>query len=440
MLQTKLYVYWKWIALAIFSAILSIFLFSTPNIANAQNATFSTDQNPLCQQLDFEKLGNKERPTLDSIIIETGSRIIPDGETITVKISKPSPANTVFCARIYTNKEIKPVRVITAKNSSDGNTILTLRTPSIDWRLLRIEAKFDLASIPFDESTGKYRINSPDTYVSQDVKISSWPFSVVGSIIAIFVAYSVAATAVYRLKNNQEKGPSQNMLGYLDLVAFTSEKSGKANISNLQITWFTLIVFGLLVHVLLRTGELSPISDNILWLLGISATGKIISRGVDFTRNRLSLENRAWLYYQGWLKDTGPLKAAKWGDLIMTDSSFDVYKYQLLIFSLIVGITLTVSGLNALTTFNLPQGFVSLLGLSNAVYIFGKTTSPNLVAELNEHLNQLRGLEKRYSEDPEAYRMKARDVASMLVLVYGEELTKFNSGITNSSLEPRLVD
>ena len=161
--------------------------------------------------------------------------------------------------------------------------------------------------------------------------------------------------------------------------------------------------------------------------------------GIDIATNQLSLDNMSWLHIQEWLKDSNQSKTANWKDLINTNGSFDAYKYQLLLFSFIVGITLTVSGLDVLTEFKLPQGFLNLLGLSNAVYIFGVTTSPKSIAELNKHIDKLRSLEKEYSTNPDEYMRKARDVAGMLTLLYGKESTKFNPEIKDDMLKPKLI-
>lgn len=447
--------YSKVFAIAFFSAIVFIFFFSS-NRLNAQEAT-SPIINPLCQQINFQEIAKRNRPTLNSIVVETTSPIIPDGETLDIKISQTTRKGTAFCSRI----DGKDIEILTAKNSSEEKTILTIKTPKVGWKIFYPQEKFELVSIPFDEATGKYQVASPNFYILQDVKISSWPFSFIVSIALLIVIYLFAAIPVYHLKtsivksidNSQNTAPVKSInkqfrqkirgfflqvIKYLDLIAFTAEKSGKASISNLQITWFTLVVFGLLIHVLLRTGELSDISEDILWLLGISGGSKIIaSMGIDVASNRLSLDNLAWLRTQGWLKDSNQEKNANWKDLINTNGNFDVYKYQLLLFSFIVGITLTISGIKVLTEFKLPQGFLGLLGLSNVVYILGDKISPNSIAELNTHINELRGFEKDYASDPSKYIMKARDVASILTLIYGKESTKFNPEITDSLLVPK---
>jgi hypothetical protein len=161
---------------------------------------------------------------------------------------------------------------------------------------------------------------------------------------------------------------------------------------------------------------------------------------IDVSKNKLSLENFSWLHTQEWLVEVKQTKSANWKDLINTNGSFDVYKYQLLLFSFIVGITLSVSGLNVLTEFKLPQGFLSLIGLSNVVYIFGNTISPNSIAELNKNIDDLRILEKEYFSKHDDYIIKARNVAGMLTLIYGKESTKFQTGIEDFLLQPKPLD
>jgi uncharacterized protein YacL len=459
--KTKFNIRGKWIALSVIATMAFCYFFFTQGILNAEEVASPINQNPLCQQVDFKEIAKKNRPTLNSILIETKSPVIPDGEILDFKISQPTSDGTVFCSKI----DGRDTEILTAKNSSEGKTILTLKIPSIGWRIAPKEGKFELLSIPLDEATGKYKVDSPSFYVIRDVKISSWLFSFIGSIALLITIYLIVAIPSYHINiaNNTSIYNSQNtdpvklqksvirqlqhktkefflqITKYLDLVAFTAEKSGKPSISNLQITWFTLVIFGLLIHILLRTGQLSAISEHILLLLGISGASKITSIGINVASNRLSLDNLAWLRTQEWLKDSNQEKKQtwkeNWKDLVNTNGSFDVYKYQLLLFSFIVGVTLTISGIGVLTEFRLPEGFIQLLGLSNVVYIIGETISPNSIAELNTKINELR--KKDYSSDPSGFMIEARVVAGMLTLIYGKESTKFNPEITDSLLEPK---
>jgi hypothetical protein len=453
--RIKFFAYKKWIISFVAFIVTSLAFFFLANMLHAQGVDSPANQTPLCQQFNFNDIERKDRPTLDSLIAETKTPIIPDGETLEFRISQPSKKGTIFCGAIGQKK----IDIITAENSSES-TVLTLRTPHVEWNKPYETTRLELVSIPFDEVTGQHQVGLPNYFIIQDVKISSWWFSFIVSILLVIIIYLAAAIPVHHLKvarnksiyNHQGVDPANpvirqssnkayefflRMIKYLDPVAFTAEEYGKASIPNLQITWFTLVVFGLLIHVLLRTGQLCDISKDILLLLGISGTSKILLMGINATSNRLSLDNLAWLRAQGWLKDSNHQDKLNWEDLINTNGGFDVYKFQLLLFSFIIGITLTVSGLGVLTEFRLPQGFIELLGLANVVYILGNTVSRNSLAELNIQISELRSLEKNYSSNPSEYIIKARDVAGILVLAYGKEYTRFDPEITKQLLEPK---
>lgn len=409
---------WKWITTAVVTAITIVLLSSLPSYVGAQDA-IPTNQNTPCQQEVFKGLANKVRPTLTAMTLTRKSRVLPSGEIVEVEIPKLSAQNAFFCARLSEveqgRKVNQIVEVLTASNEPDGKTKLTLKLPGIKWNNFWKEMKLELASFPLDERTGELQLSSPDTYVLQDVLVSSWLFSIIGAIVVVCVAYLLAGLAVFSWNTaNRNKGKCKEFIHYLNPVVITAGEFGKASLSNLQIFWFTLIVLGLLVHILLYTGVLSALSESILLLLGISAASKILSAGVDVAKNRLSFDNWSWLHNKGWLT-IEPEKNAHWRDLILTDGSLDVYRYQLAAFSCLVGVTLLISGINVLATYSLPEGFLALLGLSNVVYIFGKTVAPNSVAELNSKLDALRKAEQEGPKD-----QKTEDeVKSMLKSVYG---------------------
>jgi len=187
------------------------------------------------------------------------------------------------------------------------------------------------------------------------------------------------------------------LLRYFDPVYMTAGSDGKGSLSKLQILFFSLIVFGLLCYILARTGALSDLSSSILYLLGIAGIGSAMAKGTDEHKNRLSLENRAWLIRKGWLPPAGwaAVNKASWHDIITNDGGeFDVYRYQSCIFSLTVGGALLMNGVNELASFTIPQTMLGILGLSQAVYIGGKAVSTSAVAELDDAVTSARKAEK----------------------------------------------
>ena len=146
-------------------------------------------------------------------------------------------------------------------------------------------------------------------------------------MIAVVLAYGVIVLGVGRIRGDYRWDP----------VYLTSNHFDKASLSRLQLLGFTLLVWGLLVFILLRTKGLSDISKYILWLLGISAGGTVGSKVTEIMKERLSLENWSWLRNQRWLtvyeEGTGAEpdpSQSRWGDLLKaTDGSLDIYEFQL---------------------------------------------------------------------------------------------------------------
>ena len=251
-------------------------------------------------------------------------------------------------------------------------------------------------------------------------------------------------------------------------------KHGTASLSKLQIFFFTLLVFGLLVYILARTGKLSGVSKDILLLLGISAVGAAGSAVTDAIKTRLSFENWSWLRNRGWLtayeKGTGqPSKPerALWSDLLKTDDDFDIYKFQLLTISSVVAFALVAHVVSvssqaniSLANITIDQNILALLGLSNVVHIGGKAVGTSF-AELNDKAESLRTAEaawvsqvvpvvvttppqdklaeaiKAAPDKYESYITLAREAARMLQSLYGMEGTKFKTpDIKDAELMP----
>lgn len=440
----------RYIYLLVASFLLALFLsleFSKGGSAqntSPENQASALSQENICKQVNLEDFRNQTKPItldIDPAQIEIGTSVIPDGENIEIAIVGIEAEELAACASISD----KEVRILNINRAPDNKINLTLAIPSIGWKFLGKRDELEIVFLPFNSNIPQAQVLSERTYyLSKDIAISSWLFSFIGSlgvvaIIYIITSYIVLPSDASQTLFNNSTYLSKFNFKRFDPVVIASGKFGRASLVNLQVLWFSVVVFGLLVHVFLRTGALSPISEDILLLLGISAAGKTFSSSVETARNKLSIENLSWLRNQGWLVSVDRKKTAKWHDLVVSDDSFDVYKYQLLIFSFLIGITLTVSGLNVLGTFKLPTGFLSLLGLSNVVYIFGLTVSQNSISELNEQLNNLRELEKNYQEKSSEYLYKARNIARMLVLACGQDVTKFKDEIQDVDLIPTWV-
>jgi hypothetical protein len=135
-------------------------------------------------------------------------------------------------------------------------------------------------------------------------------------------------------------------------------------------------------------------------LLGISGVGAAAAKGAESSKSGLDPTNEVWLRNKGWYdKPTNRADAdPSFYDLISSDGSFDVYRFQSLLFTGAVGLALFVGGISQLSSFTVPQNILGILGLSQVVYIAGKLVSSNSASQLNPVITDLRNAESAYRE------------------------------------------
>jgi hypothetical protein len=151
------------------------------------------------------------------------------------------------------------------------------------------------------------------------------------------------------------------------------------------------VVAGMLLSLTLRVGLLSDLSLTVLGLLGISGVGAAVAQATTTTRTRLSFDNWVWLVRRhlvpiSEVDDDGP----RWGDLVLTNREFDIYKMQTIVFSLVVAAALLVGGEEQLASFTVPEALLGILGLSQIVYLGGVLERPRSINDLNDALSELR--------------------------------------------------
>lgn len=178
-------------------------------------------------------------------------------------------------------------------------------------------------------------------------------------------------------------------------IRITAGPDNCGSLSAFQVFFFTMIVFSMLVVVLLRTGVLSDLSTTILELLGISGIGAAAAKGTDNSKNSLDPANLTWLYNKGWYDSPSVLAQTEpsFYDLISSDGSFDVYRFQSFVFTVAVGVALLIGGIAQLASFTIPQNILGILGLSQIVYIAGKVVTANDATRLNAAVTELRDAE-----------------------------------------------
>ncbi len=369
------------------------------------------------------------------------------------------------------------------------STWLTFPTETNNVEKMIINYTFDnrsLGRIVFKRVNGepKWQLEPSSTETSSllftrnNLHISSRTFAIVLATGCAVLAYVGISVCIYWFNSGTDENfkiltnwkqlnilSLSRILTYLNPVVMTSGSYGKASVSRLQLLWFTIIVMSLLIYLFSLTGDLSDLPGSILGLLGISASGTVASGIAGNSINRLSFQNWQWLNEQGWLteaKNYGSPEAKKglakdFGhnsrlrDLLLDENGVvNVYKFQLLFTSFIVGVFLILSGGSNLRGFRLPENFPELLGISNMFYVFGRFVQPTGFAELNGKISLLiekeSELKKLASANPsqrppclDSYLLEARLAAGMTKVVFSDLAdTKFdcNLSIADDELLP----
>ena len=84
-------------------------------------------------------------------------------------------------------------------------------------------------------------------------------------------------------------------------------------------------------------------------------------------------------------------EAPQWSDLFHSDQRFDVSKFQMVVFSFLVGIALLIQSLNeGLAEFTIAGAVIGLIGGSQTLYVGRKAVAPAEITEFNSRLNVVR--------------------------------------------------
>ena len=184
------------------------------------------------------------------------------------------------------------------------------------------------------------------------------------------------------------------LLERLNPLRITANPFGEASLSNLQFFGFTLLIGSLAFYRWMLTGVLGSFPADLLILLGVSTGGSVAARVVQ-QRSGLSEQARKDLTRRGWFTGSVKWRRPRLNHLLASGGHFDLSRMQAFVFSLIVAAYVLSSGVIDLGTVKIPTEMLSLMGLSQAIYIAGKAVAPAYVAAIEEGVEQLRTLEQQ---------------------------------------------
>lgn len=139
--------------------------------------------------------------------------------------------------------------------------------------------------------------------------------------------------------------------------------NGTASLSQFQIMLWTLVVASSTIYVMALSGSLIDIPATMLGLLGISGIstlGAKLSAGVGTPSPNPP--------------DPTP-QTPRWSDLVIAgggSNEIDVTRLQMLLFTLIAAVFVAMKVFDQSQIPEIPSGMLSLMGLSNGVYLAAK--------------------------------------------------------------------
>lgn len=240
------------------------------------------------------------------------------------------------------------------------------------------------------------------------------------------------------------------LLFALSPVRISAAWFGEASMSQLQVLVFTFVVAGLMLFLFLRTGALSEVSMDLLKLIGISALGTAGAKFTQTLKTGLKTETARFLIGKGWYQwELRPIQhTATFHQLLLTDNRLDVYKFQMLIFTVIVAFYVMSAGQAGLGGVTISDTMLYLIGISQVVYVGGKAVTDR-TTDLEEAVAKMRDLEMKLKdpkttpdEQKEAraeYERAAETAVVEFAFLQNRIYPRANQNDPNSKPDPKIL-
>jgi len=221
-------------------------------------------------------------------------------------------------------------------------------------------------------------------------------------------------------------------------IFISQDSLGYGSLSRFQILIFTSVVGLVLFYIFVHSSVISPMSETILLLLGITVAGGTSGRVLS-DWPAISPRSRRLLLGEEILDIHRHKPRAS--DLLETHGEVDVAKVQALLFTCLVAISIFVNGVTGLANFELPREIIFLLGISQTAFIVGGVLKPDTVKHIEQDFDQLRIAaenSQKSPSDPQAtnsFEQAKRAAAATLSDTYGK---RFNSAKFNALTPDKL--
>lgn len=270
------------------------------------------------------------------------------------------------------------------------------------------------------------------------VEISHKNASIFAAWIFAITCYLIAAIVIsYRADRKHEILPT-SMSGLRIFLRKLSPwyvvgSNGQASLSQLQMLLFTLIVATLLFYQWLRTGLLQEISTDLLYLIGISTAGAGGSQITNSLKKNLDTEVYQYVQELGWF--TAPMAGAHASahpsELLLTNNRFDIYKFQMLLFSFVIAAYVIACGANELGNVQISATLLTLMGISQGAYMGGHAATDSLTP-LQDQLRGMKLLQEQWvaangdratqAQLDQRFRIAAKQASDMFSVIFFRDI------------------
>jgi hypothetical protein len=220
------------------------------------------------------------------------------------------------------------------------------------------------------------------TIIGITYPLAAFFFAILAMALGLVVLYFALARRVHH--------PGINKANWL--LRVISTPAGIASLSQLQIIIWTFVVAASAVYVMSLSGRLIEVTSGTLILLGIAGAAglgaKVHTEAQTASAEKAAIDaqavnasNASALRAKADAMKTAPAnKTPKWSDLIVNDNGsgtpeVDVTRFQMLFFTIVTAIFVLITVVATYVIPEIPGGFVTLMGISNGVYIGSKVAT-----------------------------------------------------------------
>jgi hypothetical protein len=323
--------------------------------------------------------------------------LIVPGTTFTVEIAADPPrpdaarAGTVPVPRLDVEKDRvafwlsypgapRPIWLPAVVRRSEAKTSIEMRMPGLE-DLPGIGAGGGLRGVvrPYGATLVARIVKGELTYpVEMPVQLPSVRWAWGWGLLAVAVSLGVVAVFAMRRPSDAEKTGGWPRRFLLAPLALATTPVGGYSLSLTQILfWSCITIFGL-VYVYFLTSSFLAITTQMLVLLGISG-GTAVAHKI--------LSDDAVMAQAMKLAGV-KVRSPKLRDLIWSVGGGDVFKFQMLVFTVLTGFIVLREIVRTYAFPDIPENLVALMGVSSSVYVGNKVVQRGETDDVRESIKK----------------------------------------------------